>query len=200
MTLIVPEGYGLASIVFTAGDGTAPYVTTIGLDISAAGSAFVSAADNVLASYIDAFQGVTAEDLRIDRVSLYVGSDTSPGSVDSIASGEFGLNEQDMAPVAMSLIVKKITADLGRSGRGRMFIPGILSDADVDQGGHVEPGSITSYQTKVNTFFTNLLTADPAMELIPVLLHSETSPVSTPSPIQGLGVADTVGWIRGRIR
>jgi len=200
VTIVVPPGYGLASIILLGGPGTPEYVTTIGLDITAAGTTFIDAADNVLASYIDAFQGLTADNVRIERVSLYVGSATSPGSVDSLGDGADGLRDELMAPIAMAPIVRKVTATLGRSGRGRMFLPGVLADADVDQGGNIESGSLGVFQDAVEQFFTNLLTADPAMELIPVLLHSEDSPSTTPTPIQGLQVAPKVGWIRGRIR
>lgn len=200
MSLVVPPGFGLASIYLTDATGTPPFVTTIGLDLTPAGGNYIDAANNVLASYIDAFQGITSEDARIDRVLLYVGADGGSGSIESTDNGAFGIRDADMAPFAMALIARKVTSNLGRSGKGRMFVPCVLADADVNAGGNLESGSQTVFQTAINNFYNNLLTADPTMELQPVLLHSEGSPSTTPTPIQGLLAANQVGWIRKRIR
>lgn len=200
MSLVVPPGYGLASIYLSGDVGTSPYVTTMGLDIGAAGTTLIDAANNVLASYIDAFQGITNSDLRIDRVSLFVGDLDSPGSVDSTGPGAQGLREIAMAPTAMSAIARKVTEELGRAGRGRMFLPGILADEDVNESGRIEGGSRDIFDAKCLQFLDNLANADPTMELLPVLLHSESSPITTPTAIEALITAPLVGWIRGRIR
>nr|CRY96646.1 hypothetical protein [uncultured prokaryote] len=200
MSLVIPVGFGLAAIQVTGAAGTAPYVTTMGVDLAAAEGDYVAAANNVLASYVDAFEGLTGENFIMDRVSLFVGDGDGGGSVESTDPGTAGLRDGDMAPVGMAAIARKVTTDLGRKGKGRMFLPGMLADLDVDEGGSIPTASRDIFTARATSFLTNLLDADPAMPLPPVLFHSEGSVSTVPTPIQGMVCSEKVGWIRGRIR
>lgn len=200
MSLVVPAGFGLAAIHVVGAAGTSPYITTIGVDLDAAAGDYVAAANNVLASYVNAFEGVTGENFVISKVSLFVGDGDGGGSVDSTDPGTPGLRDGDMAPVGMAPVARKITTDLGRKGKGRMFLPAVLADLDVDEGGTIPLASRNIFQGYANGFLTNLLDADPAMPLPPVLFHSEGSVSTIPTPIQGMVISEKVGWIRGRIR
>lgn len=200
MSLIVPTGYGLASFVLTGPDGTAPYVTTCGVGITLAEDP-VDAANNCFVAYASAFMTLTNENLTLDRVSLYVGDSTGPsGSVDSNLAPVVGLREVPMEPTAMSLIVRKQTSDLGRGGRGRMFVPGLLADGDVTTGGAIEPASVSVFAGLADDFYNALTSPEPPFEPVPpYLLHSEAN-ADAPTPITGFSIAPLVGWIRGRIR
>lgn len=200
MSLEVPTGYGLASIILEGPDGTQPYVTTIGVGLALELSP-VQVANHVLWSYYDAFSDLTNDALRIDRVSLYVGDSTGPsGSVDSTQDGGPGLRSGEMAPTAMSLILRKQTEGLGRQGRGRMFIPGVLADGDVTAAGRIEEASVDIFVAACANFYLNLLGLGDEPEVVaPYLLHSEGSGVA-PTLIESFGISPLVGWIRGRIR
>lgn len=202
MSLVVPPGYGLAAINIVGPDGTEPYVTTIGVSTADAGGDFTAIADRVLAAYILAFSELTNDQLFIDRVSLYVGSDGPSGSVDSTFAGVQGGREVEMAPTAMSLIGRKQTNYLGREGRGRMFLPGLLADGDVNARGAIESASIPGFLEAMQDFGEALVDTGTMSGPIapPYLLHSDRPGAPAPSLITSLTPAPLVGWIRGRIR
>lgn len=202
MSLVIPPGFGLASIVLNGPDGTQPYVTTIGVGLSDAGGDFVGVANRVLQTYASAFDTLTNEDLTFDRVTLLVGSDGGNGSVDSDIAPMVAVRSGPMAPTAMSLIARKNTAVLGRRGRGRMFIPGVLADGDVAANGAIEPESRPIFQEALDNFMTglSLVGTSPYPIAPPYLLHSEGSASTSPTPITSLSTAPLVGWVRKRIR
>ena len=199
MPLIIPPGFCQASFVLTGAVGTQPYVTTLGVDTSGYGGDFVAAANYLGSAYATAFAPMTNQDLQLDRVTLFVGSDGSSGSVDSTTSPYPMASAASMGPTAMSVIARKNTNDIGRRGRGRMFLPGSAAEGEV-----TESGSLTTTFTEgVNdilvTFYELLATpVDPEDALPPVLFHG--SAPADPTPILGFSAAPLVGWIGGRIR
>lgn len=202
MSLVIPPGFGLASIVLNGVDGTQPYVTTIGVGTTDAGGDYVGVANKVFNAYVTAFQSLTNNDLVISKVTLLVGSDGGNGSVDSDVPAQQGLRSVEMAPTAMSLIARKQTASLGRTGRGRMFIPGVLGDGDVTASGAIEEASAPIFAEACEDFrnFLATLPGDTNPAAPAYLLHNEGSPTTSPSAITALRPAPLVGWIRGRIR
>lgn len=196
MALVVPPGFALASFVFTGNVGTQPYVTTIGVEVDLGAATAVDCANIMKASYVDSFAAETTSALTLDRVSLYIGDDGPSGSVDSNTAPSAMTRSGTYPPTACSAIARKVTADVGRRGRGRMFLPGVLSESEVDQDGSVVSARRTSLQAALNDFYGNLTAVGPVGP--PVLFHA-TAPTD-PSPITGFAVSDTVGWIRGRIR
>lgn len=202
MSLVIPPGYGSAAFVLTGAPGTQPYVTTIGLDLSNAGGAWVDAANQAFAAYDVAFKSETSSALTLDHVTLTVGSDGPGGSVDSVNAPSPGTRNGNFPPTALSCIARKTTNELGRRGRGRMFIPGILSESEVDEDGSIVSARRTAVNAALALFFDELSapTYPGGISLPPVLLHGPSSSPIPPTPITGLTVSDTVGWIRGRIR
>lgn len=199
MTLVIPPGFGLAQFVLTGPVGTQPYVTTVGVDLSDAGGDFVVAANSAKSAYASTIGTTTSAALTLDRVTLSVGQDGPGGSVDSNTPPTTFSRTGSFPPTAMSAIARKVTNDLGRRGRGRMFIPGVLSENEVDEDGTVVAARRTALNTTMGSFFTALSTADAGeVALPPVLLHS--SAPTDPTPITAFAVSDLVGWIRGRIR
>lgn len=199
MPLIIPPGFVSASFVLTGSDGTEPYVTTLGLDTSAYGGDFVSAANQAKAIYHAAFTSETNDALTLDRVSLAIGSDGPSGSVDSTTEPNPMTNTGTFAPTAMSVIARKQTATYGRRGRGRMFLPGTVLENAVEADGSLTPSAIVGYNAALNYFYETLTEGDAGgAPLPPVLFHSQAP--ADPTPILSFSVAPLVGWIRGRIR
>jgi hypothetical protein len=202
VSLVIPPGFGSAAFVFTGAPGTQPYVTTIGVDLGDAGGDWVAAANSAFVAYDTAFKTETSSALTLDHVTLTVGADGPGGSVDSTHAPSPGTRTGNFPPTALSAIARKTTNVLGRMGRGRMFIPGILSENEVDEDGSIVSARRTAVNTKLSTFFFELTSADTSggIPLPPVLLHGPSSTPIPPTPITGLTVSDTVGWVRGRIR
>nr|CRY94736.1 hypothetical protein [uncultured prokaryote] len=197
MALVIPPGYGSAQFVFNGPVGTQPFVTTIGLDLAAAGGDYVEVANNVKTWYAEAFQTVTTNALVLDHVTLRVGQDGPGGSVDSDSPPIVMQSTATFAPIAMAVILRKVTNDLGRRGRGRMFLPGTCNEAGIDADGTLNSSLRQDMIDASATFLSALFTPSFGPPTPPVVLHSDGS---TPSVLTNAAVSDTVGWIRGRIR
>jgi len=94
-----------------------------------------------------------------------------------------------------AVLVQKITADGGRAGRGRFFMPGI-KESDVGSNGAVDPTDLEGWQTAADDFLEALDTATLPM----VVLHGDGSPITTPSVVTNLIVSSTVATQRRRLR
>lgn len=201
MSLVIPVGYGLAAFHLTGPVGTQPYVTTMGVDLSAAGGDFVAAADAAFLAYSANLLARTSNQLVLDHVTLSVGQDGPGGSVDSTETPAPGTSSGVFPPTALSLIARKVTNSLGRPGRGRMFLPGVVTESEVEQDGTISTASRNAINPVLQQFLEDLrdgVAGAPALiPLPPVLLHSGARP---PDPVVQLTASETVGWIRGRIR
>lgn len=200
MTLIIPPGFGNAAFIFGGSAGTPEHVTTLGVDLSEFAGNYVDAANLLFIRYFNAFSARTTNTLILSRVNLAVGQDGSGGSVDSDVAPANMTRSGTPEAVSMSVILRKVTNDLGRRGRGRMFLPGTLNSADTNLNGQVDNTVRTAIQTAADAFYNALVNppggADPATP--PVLLHSMAP--ADPTPITGFTAANLVGWVRGRIR
>lgn len=200
MSLVIPPGYGVAAFVLNGSAGTAPYVTTIGLDLGEYGGDFVGAANDAFLAYASNIMPATSNNLTLDRVTLSVGVDGPGGSVDSDQAPVNGTSTGNFPPTACSVIARKITNELGRRGRGRMFLPGIATETQVEQDGSLTPAARLSFNTMLGEFYDTLVAGSIGIPMPPVLLHGPSLDPIPPTPITGLAVSDVVGWIRGRIR
>lgn len=200
MALVIPPLYNQAAITLVGPDGTAPYVTTIGVQQSDLVVDPVSIANAVFLAYANNLKDVTNTSMTVQKVSLTIGADGPTGSVDSDLAPIACTGGAQAGPSAMSVIARKQTGQFGRSGRGRMFLPGVNLEAGILPNG----GLTTEYRDQVNTrlqaFFDDLSAGTLGSgELIPVLFHGEESALE-PTVITSLVASSLVGWIRGRIR
>lgn len=203
MSVVIPPGYAQAAITVIGAPGTQPYVTTFGVKLETVGGVgFEQPALAALQCYQQAFKTPTSNALTIESCTLTVGSDGGAGSV-TVTSPEPGENTGDMEPTAMSPVLVKGTAELGRKGRGRMFLPtGIAKDGTEDNG-QLDP-TRQSYFSTAGAAFLALL-EDPTSrpegfvdsEIPMYLLHSGPS---LPTLVTSLTCSSLVGWVRGRIR
>lgn len=199
MSLVIPPGFVNAAFTFTGAAGTQPYITTLGFDASAYGGDWVNAANQAMAVYATNMTAETSSALVLDRVTLTVGSDGPGGSVDSNLPPVSMTRSGSFPPTAASAIARKVTNDLGRRGRGRMFIPGIVSENELDQDGSITTPRRNAINVVLDAMYDDFVAGDAGGgPLLPVLFHS--SAPTDPTPITGLVVSDLIGWIRGRIR
>lgn len=201
MALVIPGGYALASVTVVGTDGTSPFVTTCGINYNTVpGLDLTDAANQVFQAYVQAFGALTFNNYTIQKASVFVTGEGGSGSVDSNVAPFQGLRVGPrQEPIAMALIMRKNTAQFGRTGRGRMFIPGVLDEGNVTPSGSIEPATVGDFTAAGSVFFEQL--ADlPDAPVQPFLLHNEGSPITAPTPITSFTPAPLVGWIRKRIR
>lgn len=200
MAQIIPSDFGSAALVFESAQGTQPFITTLGINLSNAGDDYVGAANNVMGAYSTTFSTSWSSDLTLTKCVLSVGSDGDGApTVDSDAPSVPGTGSGEYLPLSNSLLVNKRTAVLGRKGRGRFFLPGLLKDNMVDVSGRVGTTTLDAYNELLEEFMSKLLSSGGlGVDTSPVLLHSVQFPV--PTPITSFVCAPLIGTIRRRIR
>lgn len=202
MSLVIPPGYGSAAFVLSGTAGTPNFVTTIGVRFPLNGTDYEGYANRLFNAYADHIMTRTWSGLTLQTVQLTVGAISGNGSVQSFESPVQGSLSGADAALAMSVIVRKATATLGRKGRGRMFLPGLLANEDVNPNGDMGQATQAAIQADVNAFQTAVEDEEPGSLLSLRLLHNDESAGVTPepTPILALVVDAKVGWVRKRIR
>nr|CRY97710.1 hypothetical protein [uncultured prokaryote] len=187
--------------------GTPEFVNTLGVTFSDAFGSPIDMANYVDWCYRDAFGPIMTTALSFTGTSLFLNGDNGNGSIDSTLPGVNSAGTGTYAPVAMAAICTKQTGRLGRTGKGRMFLPGVIRPSDVSPGGIIGTSWANTLNLAAARFYDCLTgaetpvlpsgTATP-LDAGPVLLHS--NPAIDPTPILGFTVGNVVGWIRDRIR
>nr|CRY96733.1 hypothetical protein [uncultured prokaryote] len=193
MSIVIPPGFGQCTVSFRSSTGTQPFVNTFGVSIDTVEEP-QTLANLVMGAWAAHFIPEQADAIAMTGVSIAIGQDGGDPVV-----GESNLAESEgdrsgaIPPLAMAPIIRKQTALGGRTGRGRMFLVGALTETEVDGNGQVDSTRRAALITAAGDFRTALATADLPM----VLLHS--SGAIDPTPVTSLGLSNLVGWIRGRI-
>lgn len=104
----------------------------------------------------------------------------------------FGAITGESVPPNTALLVEKRTDLGGRSGRGRMFVPGV-GDSAVAAGGDIAPTSLADYQAVANAWLTGLETTTTGM----FILHTASS---DPTRVTSLTVDPIAATQRRRLR
>jgi len=99
-----------------------------------------------------------------------------------------------LMPPGVCAIVAKNIGTVGRANRGRVYVPGVLAEADVDNLGAV----LTATRTNVGIDFANLTTRLTAISAHQVILHDTAGP--TPVLVTAMQVQSVVGQQRRRQR
>lgn len=200
MPLNIPTGFGSMAITYTGNAGTAPYVVTFGVALPT-GIALQEVVDFAFSTWTDAWYEGTFSDFTIVNATLTVQAPGGGlGSVVSSLPSVPGDASGSAAAVAFALLCNKRTGLLGRPGRGRFFIPGLLAEDDVDVAGQIKNGVLIFQQAKLELWLETMNDGDPEWELglNPVVLHSDAS--LTPSAIIAMTCSRTVGILRKRLR
>lgn len=202
MSLVIPQGYASAAWIFTSSAGTPNFVTTCGIRIGATANDYVATANLLFEAYSENLMPRTWNGLTLQTCQLTIGSEVGNGSVNSNLDPVAGSLSGADAALAMSVIVTKNTLRLGRKGRGRFFLPGLLANEDVNVNGDMSPATQAAIQSDVDDFYAQLQLNTEPYSTIPYLLHNDESQGITPIPseILAFNVGQKVGWVRKRIR
>ena len=209
MPLHIPAGMGSAAFIVSGSAGTPNYVTTLGIDLTDAEGAWVHASDMINACYKNAFRAVMNSAYKLEDVLLTISDGTNLGSVSSSTAAWAGANSGTPAAISMAPIMRKQTTVIGRQGKGRMFLPGMLNGGAANSSGDLPSTFLATMNTAAGHFWDYLaLPESRSSELFPanlldtalppLLFHADAA--KEPTPINSFSVATKVGWIRGRIR
>lgn len=192
--MIIPTGYAQAN--WQLGGAALPLGAeiTLGLDVSGFSFGASSAASECVSAWNDNIDPVMPSQITLNSVLVKYGpTATGPSAV--AASGNIGSGSGSPTSPQVAFLVRKLTAQGGRAGRGRFFLPGV-TEGVVDEAGIVSGAALTALGAALDGFYADLV----ASNLEPVLLHSAGSPVSTPTPITSFELDNRVATQRRRLR
>lgn len=190
----IPTGYAQANFQHRHESGTRLMEVTLGLAVSAYAGDGQDLADNLNGMWVEAILPAMSAEISFVGVQLKYGpQSTGPAWFSQgLTTGE---RVGSPVPPNTAVLVRKRTASGGRSGRGRMYMPGVPEEGVLGQG-VLTSGEQLIWTTQLEVFRQKLLTEDVA----PVLLHGDDSPVTSPYIITDFQVAETVATQRRRLR
>lgn len=196
MTLFVPPGYKTCAYRFRVTGDLDEMVVTLGIGIDslldgqeAAEAAFLAITDTgrpcapneMLSGW--SCVGTTVSEMTESGSLIYEHNGSSAGTV---AAG--GL------PQNCCLLVHKRTGVGGRQHRGRMFFPCF----NIGESSITNTGTFVEAHAEIQTMFSGWRSAMVALDLEPVLFHTNVS--ITPTPITAFIVDPTIATQRRRLR
>jgi hypothetical protein len=198
MSVVIPTGFLEAQIGITSSDNS--HVSSI--SFAFAGDATGEVAFNALAVFQAALPDI-AQDMP-SEYSMVDARFTAPAPGGGTGSLTFpfdepivGANPGDLMDPRIACVYNKRTGLLGRHGRGRFYLPGVV-DEEVDSNGRINPDRTEERNNHAETFLEKLL--DPAGGLdglVLVLLHAEVG--MEPSDIVGIDITPLIARIRRRL-
>jgi hypothetical protein len=192
--MLIPTGFAQANLRFSGAAAPTGAEVTMGLDLDSWAGTIVEAAEAVLEQWTTDVMPGLSENLTLSSCLVKYGpNDLGPSAeVSSTATGDVtGENEVPQC----AILVRKITAIGGRAGRGRWFVPGASENLFLANG-EMNPGDSVIY----DGFFEDFRSGISAAGLSLVLLHSDTSPVTTPTEILSLSTDGKAATQRRRLR
>lgn len=193
--MIIPSNYAQVNFIFGGAALPLGAEFTMGMDINGYGGSASDLAEDCATAYVDNLINYNSD--QVEFLSTHV----KFGPNDTGAQGDFSANETggtSGAPLepAVAVLVQKVTAHGGRSGRGRFFLPGFL-DSISTSGGVIGGTELTALQTDVTAFLNDL----SAFGGGPVVLHAPgPHGGDSPWPITNLVVSSQVATQRRRNR
>ncbi len=175
---VLPAGYAAVELKLT-GPNT-PHPPSFGFAVDSDVFADVSAAvSDWLTVMGDSFLERLYTPYTVDRMILRSSAATEeyPLSLPGVGVGAA------LVTPAVSALIKTITATPGKRGNGRMYWPGCLDEADVDNAGTILAATRTSLQAVADNLYTTLVTASLGL----VLLHSYSWTYGDPDPGPPMG-------------
>jgi hypothetical protein len=177
MPLVIPAGFGSVSVNLKHGSIPRPAAVTYGVQTTSI-TDFQTFVNGLQTQFDTALSPILDTEVLIGPTTLrYVPS--GGGEVVTILSTvlpTLGAQNVDSTPSNVALLVKKLTAQGGRRGRGRLFLPWAIPETSMGETGVLTPAYITSCTNALNTWFANF-----SVQKMVVLHDSTKRTVTHPS-------------------
>lgn len=193
MGVIIPAGYAQASFGgLVAGDTEVAWFT-LGLDLD--GALTPGLASALYDVWTDNLASSTSSDFTFTDVHVKAGP-SATGPTDEFSGGTVaGTVLVSMVPINTAVLVRKVTALGGRSGRGRMYPTGQVMVTSVGGAGVLTSSAQSIIDGAWFAFEADIRLVPGVADL--VLLHSSSS---DPTPITNLQPQPKVATQRRRLR
>ena len=204
MSLIIPAGFAQASVILRNDGDPDPWSVTFGVTVDQPLSELPEKALCIAAAFRDSFLVSMNAATVLERVHMAVGTGSSDHYIYERTFGFPGSGATEKLPQNCALLVRKRSALTGRQGRGRMYIPNVLSDSVVNSVGVIQPSSVDAFQDVADLFLDALANpTEPFAIASPmVLLHSTPKSGTLPEPnsVTSLTIDSTISTQRRRLR
>jgi hypothetical protein len=193
--VIIPSGFSQVNLKFTGPDVPTGAEMTFGVDNQISSFAPGDVADLVAnAVGVADLPDFWTTDVVLSSILVKNGPNATGPSAENVYDYP-GTVTGDGDPPQTAFLIHKVTALGGRAGRGRMYQPGV-PDAFVNGAGELTGTTAGILTAGYSIFRATLQSSDVGM----VVLHGEGSPISTPTPVIGLGVDQRCATQRRRNR
>lgn len=203
MTVQIPTGFAAISYAFKHTLDPDLWWTTMGNDVDQYDGDLQAIGNKALQAWWGPFQKQLSTSVSLLGVQVKLGDDSSSPPLAFIPFVGSGTNTSSKLPQNCALLVKKQSAQGGRQHRGRMFLPGILTEEEVDAVGTISDANFTSLSTDATVFFGNLNIdapeAGPPMPMV-ILHNTPPDPAPLPTPVTHLTVDRRISTQRRRLR
>jgi hypothetical protein len=192
----VPPGYGDVSIKLGHAGQNRPAYITFGVDPTSTNPDIVALAIATAFKGAGSLAGKFSSSVVIGPTYVRLGQDGGEALVGVDDTTTVGVLGSATPPSNVAVLVHKRTARGGRRGRGRMFMPWWIGEADVDNTGNIINATITTLNTCLDVFRTALSSGSNPM----VILHDEGKTVmGAPDVVTNMFVDRTVATQRRRL-
>lgn len=195
MGVFIPVGEGLVKHIITVQGDTGEMMVTYGVSLDGGGSQGI--VDALQTEWATRWDQDFRDTTTLVRTELSVGQDPGdPITFVSTNSPTQGTASGAGLPQNCALLIKKITGLGGRSHRGRMYIPGLLSETSTDHSGVLNTGSQAALQAIANAWLVGVNGISGVTNMR--LFHE--SPLTDPDDITALSVDRLLATQRRRLR
>lgn len=206
MTLVVPQQHAQVIHSFLTPGDPDPYAITYGVKIT--NPPVVALTENDLAEQLDNIfqtnlQAQISAPIGVAQTEIFwqQGAVGEPPAVGTYAGGWGGGNAgaTSILPQNSAFLLHKRTNRAGRTGRGRLYLPGV-PEGSVDNVGNVSPGTVTGLNTALASWVADILNASDFEYMC--LFHDSlgSAALVVPTPIASITCDPVIGTQRRRLR
>lgn len=203
MATLIPVGFAHILLPVWHVELTRRAAVTFGIAADLGDATPVEYLDYVVGSYVGTIGQLTDAGVGIGPATGRFGQDGGePLSVEGTFQGA-GDRTMDSLPPNVSALVKKSSNRGGRRGRGRMYLPWALADADVGDTGVIGTTPLGNLQTEVSNFWQALEDGISPVETAAMyLLHDSegSTPAGSPNKVTALTLQSVIATQRRRVR
>lgn len=198
MALIIPPGFAQITQPFKHQLLAREAVITYGIDVASGSVITPTILNAIQAVFNTAWTSFIDSEVTIGPLRASVGQD---GGENLAVEGNVtlvGTATAERATASVALLLRKLTTRGGRRGRGRVYLPWMLAEANVTEIGVIPSGGVTAAQTAADAWLTALVGL-PDVDAM-VLLHSTgNTPTGLPDVVTSLTVDPVLGTQRRRL-
>lgn len=186
---VIPPGFADVSIPIQHDLVQRTAYTTWGVEVEVGGGDPDSVANDLQTIWNDTIRTLLDSQCRTGPLRVTIGQDGSDPTVGFGPRSDPGGRATSGPSPAIALLVRKRTGLGGRRNRGFMYLPWATGESQIDEGGNIGGGEITTWNAVLDSFHGSLAAGGFPM----VILHDTgVSATPDPTPVTGLDLKSRV--------